>query len=263
MEIASISSAVSFPADSGKHGFFAVYDGHCGHQASAHLQETLHVKIARHGSFFSGLDKAISETCVAADREFLDMCRDKRMYCGTTALGAFVRGNQLTVFNIGDCRAVLCSHGSSVAMSTAHQPGRADEAERITKAGGWITEERELYMGRLHRMDLSDPVVRDKAQQVNWVTIHRVCGELAVSRSIGDPDFKGFAPGEVLANAGFLWPDGHAQVFHADLVIPQPEIVSALLTPADEFLLLASDGLWDVVSEAEAVARARCVCLEE
>ena len=33
-------------------------------------------------------------------------------------------------------------------------------------ANGWITEEKELYMARLHRMDLSDPVVRDKAQQV-------------------------------------------------------------------------------------------------
>ena len=33
---------------------------------------------------------------------------------------------------------------------------------------------------------LSDPLVLDKAQQVNWVTIHRVCGELSVSRSIGN-----------------------------------------------------------------------------
>ena len=40
-------------------------------------------------------------------------------------------------------------------------------------------------MGRLHRMDLSDPLVIGKAKEVNWVTIHRVCGELAVSRSIG------------------------------------------------------------------------------
>jgi hypothetical protein len=31
---------------------------------------------------------------------------------------------------------------------------------------GWITEEKEIYMARLHRMDLSDPIVRDKAQQV-------------------------------------------------------------------------------------------------
>jgi serine/threonine protein phosphatase PrpC len=184
------------------------------------------------------------------------MCRDKRIYCGTTALGAFVRANQLTVFNIGDCQAVLCSSGAAVPMSQAHQPGRPDERERITKAGGWITEERELYMGRLHRMDLSDPVVRDKAQQVNWTTIYRVCGELAVSRSIGDPDYKGFTPGEKV-DAGFLWPENHAQVFEADLVIPMPEIRSKLLAPDDEFLLLASDGLWDVVSGAEAVNRTK------
>ena len=42
-------------------------------------------------------------------------------------------------------------------------------------------------MGRLHRManHFDDPLVLERAQQVNWVTIHRVCGELAVSRSIG------------------------------------------------------------------------------
>ena len=257
-QVTGISSSVTFPANSGQHGYFAVFDGHCGQQASTHLQETLHEKIAGHPSFLSALDTAITETCVAADKEFLAMCKEKRMYCGTTALGALVRGNQLTVFNIGDCRAVLCSSGTAVAMSTAHAPGRPDESDRITKAGGWITEEKELYMGRLHRMDLSDPVVRDKAQQVNWVTIHRVCGELAVSRSIGDPDYKGFTPGQVV-DAAFLWPDGHSQIFHADLVIPVPEIVTSVLTPADEFMLLASDGLWDVLSESEVVARTRSV----
>ena len=261
-EVPVIAADVTFPspletdAKPSQHGFFAVYDGHCGQHASSFLQEKLHEKIARHDSFFTGLEHAIVETCVAADKEFLALCHEKRIFCGTTALGAFVRGDQLTVFNIGDCQAVLCSNGVAVPMSNAHQPGRPDESERIFKAGGWITEERELYMGRLHRMDLSDPVVRDKAQQVNWVTIHRVCGELAVSRSFGDPDYKGFIPGEVV-NAGFLWPEGHSQIFHADLVIPVPEIVNATITPTDEFLLLASDGLWDVVSGSEAVARAR------
>ena len=50
---------------------------------------------------------------------------------------------------------------------------------------------RELYMGRLHRManHFDDPLVLERAQQVNWVTIHRVCGELAVSRSIGQALF--------------------------------------------------------------------------
>jgi serine/threonine protein phosphatase PrpC len=91
---------------------------------------------------------------------------------------------------------------------------------------------------------------------VNWVTIHRVCGELAVSRSIGDPDYKSFTPGEKV-DAFFLWPEGHDQVFLADLVIPIPECKVFDISPADEFVILASDGLWDVLSSQEAVAETR------
>lgn len=76
-------------------------------------------------------------------------------------------------------------------------------------------------MARLHRMDLSDPVVRDKAQQVSWVTIHRVCGEISVSRSIGDPDYKSFVPGEKV-DAFFIWPDGHDQVQHSTVQCRRP-----------------------------------------
>lgn len=107
-------------------------------------------------------------------------------------------------------------------------------------------------MYRLHQMDLSDPVVRDKAKGLSFVTINRVCGEISVSRSIGDPDYKRFTPGEVV-NSPFLWPDKHDQVFQADLLIPEPECRAHSLVPGDEFLVLASDGLWDVVVPEEAV----------
>ncbi len=43
-------------------------------------------------------------------------CDAKRIYCGTTALGAFVIGSRLLVFNIGDCQAVLCSAGQAVSL---------------------------------------------------------------------------------------------------------------------------------------------------
>ncbi len=46
-------------------------------------------------------------------------------------------------------------------------------------------------------------------------------------------------------------------MFHADLVIPDPEFVCVTLTPQDEFMVLASDGLWDVVSGADAVSVVR------
>lgn len=43
----------------------------------------------------------------------------------------------------------------------------------------------------------------------------------------------------------------------ADLLIPNPECRSISLRPGHEFLIIASDGLWDVISSTEAVTRAR------
>ncbi|XP_048127648.1 probable protein phosphatase 2C 8 [Rhodamnia argentea] len=57
---------------------------------------------------------------------------------------------------------------------------------------------------------------------INW-NGHRILGVLSTSRSIGDQYLKPF-------------------------VIPEPEINVSRRTDADEFLILASDGLWDVVS---------------
>ena len=91
---------------------------------------------------------------------------------------------------------------------------------------------------------------------MTWVTIHRVCGELAVSRSIGDPDYKRFVPHEKV-DALFNWPDDHNQSFAADLVIPDPEIVTHELSKNDEFFVIASDGLWDVVSPEDAADKIR------
>jgi hypothetical protein len=48
-----------------------------------------------------------------------------------------------------------------------------------------------------------------------WISCYpfpvRLCGELAVSRSIGDPDYKGFTPGEKVDSC-FLWPEDHDMV---------------------------------------------------
>ena len=63
-------------------------------------------------------------------------------------------------------------------VSDAHSPSRPDEQRRIEEAKGWITEEKELFMGRLHRMDLSDPDIAEQAASgIQWTIIYRVLGE--------------------------------------------------------------------------------------
>ncbi|KAL2527414.1 putative protein phosphatase 2C 24 [Abeliophyllum distichum] len=76
-----------------------------------------------------------------------------------------------------------------------------------------------------HKPDRSDELARIEAsggKVINW-NGQRVLGVLATSRSIGDHYLKPF-------------------------VISQPEVRVFNRTNMDEFLILASDGLWDVVS---------------
>jgi protein phosphatase 2C family protein 2/3 len=61
---------------------------------------------------------------------------------------------------------------------------------------------------------------------------------LAVSRALGDKDFK-----TLLRTAS-----------HLDLVSSEPDVVHWKLTPEDHFMVLASDGLFDVLSNPATVA---------
>lgn len=89
------------------HSFFAIYDGHGGCNAAQYLACNLHFMIALHPDFRYDLNTALHDSCLLADENFLDMCAGDGNRSGTTALGAFLRGNKLTIFNVGDCMAVL------------------------------------------------------------------------------------------------------------------------------------------------------------
>ncbi|CAN1294996.1 Probable protein phosphatase 2C 30 [Linum perenne] len=68
----------------------------------------------------------------------------------------------------------------------------------------------------------------DGSIQGGYVHCGRVQGSLAVSRAIGDIHLK-------------------------EWVISEPEISKIELSPDCQFLIMASDGLWDKVNEQEAV----------
>jgi protein phosphatase 1B len=115
---------------------------------------------------------------------------------------AFISPKNIYIANCGDSRAVLCRSGNPVFSTRDHKPGLSGEKERIQKAGG-------------------------------CVVIQRVNGLLAVSRALGDYEYKkveGRGPCE-------------------QLVSPEPEIfVRERDDEQDEFLVLACDGIWDVMN---------------
>lgn len=77
-------------------------------------------------------------------------------------------------------------------------------------------------------------IEEDGGTVMNVDGIWRVSGELAVSRAIGDKRLRPY-------------------------VIPTPEITTYSLTPFNKFMILATDGLWDVMSNK----RANAIVLEQ
>lgn len=121
---------------------------------------------------------------------------------GSTAVCALISPSHFFLANCGDSRAVLSRGGKAFISTLDHKPVNPQEKERIQKAGG-------------------------------SVMIQRVNGSLAVSRALGDFEYKqveGKGPCE-------------------QLVSPEPEITVQDRDPdQDEFLILACDGVWDVMN---------------
>lgn len=89
-----------------------------------------------------------------------------------------------------------------------------------------------------HKPDRSDELqrVEDAGGEVTFRgNCFRVSGDLAMSRSFGDLRLK------------------HPK----KLVVAAPEVRIMELNPSDEFIILASDGLWDVISDQKACDIAR------
>lgn len=67
--------------------------------------------------------------------------RDKKK-AGSTATTCLVLGPRLYMANVGDSRTVLCRGGKLRMASNDHKPCRADEQERVQRAGGYVSHRR-------------------------------------------------------------------------------------------------------------------------
>ena len=141
-------------------------------------------------------------------------------FTGSTALAVVIHEENtinesrfITVANVGDSRAVLSRNGKAIDLTKDHKPNDKFERERIESLGGSVD-----WCGQ----------VDDNDNPIESTGCYRINGNLALSRAIGDRSER-------------PWVTNTADISHY------------LIEEDDEFIILATDGLYDVMTSQDVV----------
>jgi len=193
---AYLPSALQGKIDPLEHvSFYAVFDGHAGTDAAAYAAAHLHELLVESSKYPENLVLAFQEAFLTCDKNFVATSKKS----GSTAVCALIKGEMLYAAWLGDSQATLVRDGVPVKIIDSHKPNRDDERARIEALGGSI---------------------------MHWGT-WRVNGQLAVSRAIGDGEYKPFISAE-------------------------PDVTSIEMNGSEEFIIVGCDGLWDTITPEEA-----------
>ncbi|XP_073042154.1 probable protein phosphatase 2C 65 [Primulina eburnea] len=225
--------------------FCGVFDGHgpSGHKVARYIRENLPTKIS---SLYR--QPSVEGNDCALDVENYDDCENPdfknpyflswkarlikcfhevdeelenevsiESYCsGTTTVSVLKKGEHLIISNLGDSRAVLCTRDETDELIAEQLT--VDLKPNLPSE----TQRIRSCQGRVMAMDEEPNVYRI------WMP-HEDCPGLAMARAFGDFCLKDFG------------------------LISTPEVTYRKLTERDEFVVLATDGIWDVLSNNEVV----------
>ena len=202
--------------------FFAVFDGHAGEAVSKYCADNLLDAILQSEDFKKSIaagtetfgeeqialaKSGIKSGFLKLDKEMKELPElvEKKDKSGSTAVCCLVSPKHFYFINCGDSRAVLSRESKVLFSTNDHKPFNVAEKERIQNAGG-------------------------------SVMLQRVNGSLAVSRALGDYEYK----------------QNEDKTDCEQLVSPEPEInVIERDNATDEFIILACDGIFDVINNED------------
>ena len=230
-----------FVGDEGR--FAAVFDGHGGAAVSRYLRQNLYANVQAalpmsasaveanmkgrqdESSTLASRDVLIMASAICAafdkvDNEVQDISHWS--YQGSTALAVIIQQNvdgtrTIISANVGDSRAILGQNKQAIDLTRDHKPNDEVERNRVVELGGTVD-----WCGQIDAL----------GKPVEGTGVYRINGNLALSRSIGDRSERPWVSSEVDIKLHTIEDDDDV----------------------DSFILLASDGLWDVMSSQEVVS---------
>ncbi|KAL3609799.1 hypothetical protein D5086_000819 [Populus alba] len=206
--------------ESGSYDFFAVYDGHGGARVANACRYRMHQLVAKEvekGERVGG-GKGLEywEKLMGACFEKMD---EELVIHNEGGGGEVEIGKEaLSIKSMGSTAVVVMVGKEEVVVANC------GDSRAVMCRGGLV-----VPLSHDHKPDRPDERERVEAaggRIINW-NGSRVQGVLATSRSIGDHYLKPF-------------------------VISEPEVTVSERTESDEFVVIATDGLWDVVTNETA-----------
>ncbi|CAN4118935.1 unnamed protein product [Withania somnifera] len=225
----------------GPHGtFVGVYDGHGGPETSRFVNNALFSNLKKFATEHQQISAdAIRKAFLETEEEFLSLV--KRQWhekpqiatVGSCCLAGVICNGLLYIANVGDSRAVL---------------GRVDKAEKSVAA---------IQLSMEHNASIES--VRDELRSLHPQdsrivvlkhNVWRVKDLIQISRSIGDAYLKKSEFNQAPLLARFRLPEP----FSEPILSAEPSIsIHKLISSKDQFVIFASDGLWDHLNNQEAV----------
>lgn len=219
--------------------FVGVYDGHGGPETARFVNERLFKHIKKFTSENQGMSAdVITKAFLATEEEFLALVKKQWQHkpqlasVGSCCLVGVIYNGELYTANAGDSRAVL---------------GRLDEATKEIKAVQLSYEHNaslESVREELRSLHPDDPQI-----VLMKHTVWRVKGLIQISRSIGDAYLKRKEFNQAPLLSKFRLPEP----FETPILKAEPTVQVQKLQPSDQFLIFASDGLWEHLSNQEVV----------
>lgn len=247
--------------------YFGVFDGHGGFQAANFAKQHLLKFITTQelfwshddGDILSAIKTGFAKTHAAMHKDMRNWSRtsdELPSTAGTTASVLFIRNNKFYTGHVGDSRIVIANKHTETnnwlhkEFTQDHKP--ENEVDRIELAGGEVKSK----IG-VHRVVWKKPVLTREMDELltdpdnaysdlfertiesypindNYVESYQKIPFLAIARSLGD--FWSYNP----ESGEFV-------------VSPEPDVMCRPIDKSDKCILLATDGLWNVINSAQAI----------
>ena len=207
--------------------FFAVFDGHGGAKVANYASENLHKGLCNHHLYEQDkIEEALKTVFVEFDEMMFNDEKMRDELAGSTAVSILIKDCQIYCVSkninfrkfVFIYRYLYCQANIGDSRAVASFAGQVDPLSFDHKPTCTTEMNRIVSAG-------------------GWVQFNRVNGNLALSRAFGD----------------FVFKRNEKRTATEQIVIAYPDVQKRPLTDDLEFIVLACDGVWDVMTNEEVI----------